>query len=56
VIGCLCIGAPVRDGHDADIRSWTRADRAHLDKPLHDAVSRWLSDAWPFRHPDYAAR
>jgi hypothetical protein len=56
VIGCLCIGAPVRDGYDADVRSWTRADRAHLDKPLHDAVSRWLSRDWPFRHPDYAAR
>ena len=56
VIGCLYIGAPVRDGYDADVRSWTRADRAHLDKPLHDAVSRWLSRDWPFRHPDYAAR
>jgi hypothetical protein len=22
----------------------------------YDAVSWWLSDAWPFRHPDYAAR
>jgi hypothetical protein len=56
VIGCLYIGAPVRDGYDADVRSWTRADRAHLDKPLHDAVTRWLSRVWPFRQPDYAAR
>ena len=56
VIGCLYIGSSDREGHDADVRSWTRADRAHLDRPLYDAVSRWLSDAWPFRHPDYAAR
>jgi hypothetical protein len=56
VIGCLYIGSSDRDGHDADVRSWTRGDRAHLDRPLYDAVSRWLSDAWPFRHPDYAAR
>jgi hypothetical protein len=56
VIGCLYIGSSDRDGYDADVRSWTRADRAHLDRPLYEAVSRWLSDAWPFHHPDYAAR
>jgi hypothetical protein len=56
VIGCLYIRPPVRDGYDADVRSWTRADRADLDKPLHDAVSEWLSAAWPFELPDYAAR
>ena len=56
MIGCLYIRPPVRDGYDADVRSWTSADRAHLDKPLHDAVTEWLSAAWPFEHPDYAAR
>ena len=56
VIGCLYIGSSDRDGYDADVRSWTRSDRAHLDRPLYDAVSRWLWDDWPFRHPDYAAR
>jgi hypothetical protein len=56
VIGCLYIRPPVRDGYDADVRSWTRADRAHLDKPLHDTVTEWLSAAWPFERPDYAAR
>ena len=56
MIGCVYIGSSDRDGYDADVRSWTRADRAHLARPLYDAVSRWLSDAWPFRRPDYAAR
>ena len=56
VIGCVYIGRSGRDGHDADVRSWVRADRADLDKPLHDAVTQWLSEAWPFRHPDYAPR
>jgi hypothetical protein len=56
VIGCLYIRSPARDGYDADVRSWTRADRAQLDKPLHDAVTEWLSAAWPFERPDYADR
>jgi hypothetical protein len=56
VIGCVYIGRSAEDGYDADVRSWVRADRAHLDKPLHDAVTQWLAEAWPFRHPDYTPR
>lgn len=56
VIGSVYIRPSSRDGYDADVRSWVRADRAGLDKPLHDRVTRWLADAWPFRKPDYAER
>jgi len=56
VIGCVYIGRPGEEGYDADIRSWVRADRGHLDKPLYDAVTRWLAEAWCFQHPDYAPR
>jgi hypothetical protein len=56
VIGCVYIYPPRRDGYDVDVRSWVSADRAELDKPLHDEVWRWLSEAWPFRRPDYAER
>jgi hypothetical protein len=56
VIGCVYIYPPRRDGYDVDVRSWVRADRADLDKPLHDVVRRWLAEAWPFRRPDYAER
>jgi hypothetical protein len=56
VIGCLYIYPPRRDGYDVDVRSWVSAGRAELDKPLHDAVLCWLSEAWPFRQPDYAER
>ena len=56
VIGCVYFYPPRRGGYDVDVRSWVRADRAELDKPLHDAVRRWLSEAWPFRRPDYAER
>lgn len=56
VIGCVYFYPPRRGGYDVDVRSWVRADRAELDKPLHDVVRRWLSEAWPFRRPDYAER
>jgi hypothetical protein len=56
VIGCVYIGQSGKDGYDADVRSWVRADRSHLDKPLYDTVTRWLSESWPFRRPDYAPR
>jgi hypothetical protein len=56
VIGTVYIRPASRDGYDADVRSWVRADHAELDKPLHDVVRRWLADAWPFRNPDYAQR
>lgn len=56
VIGCVYIGASRVAGFDADVRSWVRGDRPQLDKPLYEAVAQWLSDAWPFRNPDYAPR
>ena len=56
VIGCLYI-YPAKDGeHDAQARSWVRADVAHLDASLHAAVSRWLVERWPFRCVRYADR
>lgn len=56
VIGGVYI-YPAKDGeHDAQVRSWVRADVAELDAPLHAAVSTWLGAAWPFRRVRYAAR
>ena len=56
VIGCVYI-YPARDGeHDAAVRSWVRARDAQLDVPLHDAVTRWLAERWPFERVAYAAR
>ncbi len=56
VIGCLYI-YPAKDGvHDAQVRSWVRADVAELNAPLHAAVSRWLAERWPFERVIYAAR
>ncbi|NRQ34144.1 N-acetyltransferase [Nonomuraea sp. NN258] len=56
VIGCVYI-YPSRDqDHDADVSSWVRADRAHLDVPLYEAVTAWLSTGWPFKAVDYHSR
>ena len=56
VIGCVYFYPPRQAGDDVDVRSWVRADRAELDKPLHDVIRGWLAEAWPFQQPDYAAR
>jgi hypothetical protein len=56
VIGCVYLYPSKRPGFDADVRSWVRADRAELDKPLYELVSHWLADSWPFTNPDYAPR
>lgn len=41
---------------DAQVRSWVRSDRAELDVQVHDAVTDWLRNAWPFLVVTYAAR
>jgi hypothetical protein len=56
VIGCVYIYPARDDGSIVEVRSWVRADRADLDKSLHDAVSRWLSTDWPFAQVRYAPR
>jgi hypothetical protein len=56
VIGCVYI-YPSRDENvDADVRSWVRADRGGLDRPLYEAVRGWLSSDWPFGAVQYAER
>ncbi len=54
-IGCVYI-YPAETESGADVRSWVRADHAHLDIPLYDAVSEWLRQDWPFESVDYANR
>lgn len=56
VIGCVYLYPPKREGYDLDARSWVRADRAALDKPVYEAVLAWVAADWPFRSVDYAAR
>ena len=56
VIGCLYIYPAREAGHDAQVRSWVRADVAELDAALHAAVTQWLAERWPFRRVIYADR
>jgi hypothetical protein len=56
VIGCVYL-YPAADGeHDAQIRSWVRADVAALDPVVHSEVSRWIAERWPFAKVRYAQR
>lgn len=55
VIGCVYIYPnEAKDG--VRVRSWVRKSHAHLDKPLYEAVSQWLSESWPFENVEYAPR
>jgi hypothetical protein len=56
VLGCVYIYPSRDERHDADVRSWVRADVAELDVQVHAAVSRWLAEDWPFAAVDYAGR
>ena len=63
VIGCVYI-YPLKNrepggsvaARSASVQSWVRADRAQLDRPLHDAVLSWLQHDWPFDSIEYAPR
>ena len=54
VIGCVYIYPST--SHDASVRSWVRASRAEVDRPVWQALSGWLARDWPFASIDYAAR
>jgi hypothetical protein len=56
VIGCVYIDPDDTKVADAMVRCWVRADRAHLDEPLADAVRHWLRTDWPFASVRFPGR
>lgn len=48
VIGCVYLYPTRSPDYDVEVQSWVRADRAHLDAPLADAVAAWLKRSWPW--------
>jgi hypothetical protein len=56
VVGCVYIYPLREDPAVAEVQSWVRADRADLDVPLYEAVSRWLAADWPIERVQYAPR
>lgn len=56
VIGCVYLYPTKSEDHDVVVQSWVRADHADLDRPLADAVARWLAAEWPWQRVDRAGR
>jgi hypothetical protein len=56
VIGCVYIYPSDDELAEANVRSWVRADRSELDRPLYEAVTDWLTTRWPFGAFAYASR
>ena len=56
VIGCVYIDPDETGAADAKVRCWVRADLAHLDQPLADAVRSWLRTDWPFASVRFPGR
>jgi hypothetical protein len=56
VIGCVYLYPSASSEHDVDVQSWVTAARADLDEVLADAVTAWLSDAWPWGRADRHGR
>ena len=56
VIGCVYLYPTNAHGHDVQVQSWVRADRAELDVPLADAVASWLAADWPWERPERHGR
>ena len=56
VIGCVYLYPAAAADHDVTVQSWVRADRASLDRPLADAVARWLVTDWPWERVDRCGR
>lgn len=56
VIGCVYIYPAKSPDHDASVSSWVRASRAEMDPIVFRALSTWIAQSWPFKHPYYATR
>ncbi|WKD34055.1 N-acetyltransferase [Streptomyces xanthophaeus] len=58
VIGCLYIHPSREDARRVVVSHWVRADRAALDGPVHERITRWLREVWPSDagRIDYASR
>jgi hypothetical protein len=54
VIGCLYI-YPGDDGVNS-VLSWVTASRHEMDRVVWEAISEWISVAWPFDRVAYASR
>jgi hypothetical protein len=58
VLGCVYIYPPSRQGFDAEVYLWARADElpGGLEKELEVRVRNWLAERWPFQNVAYPGR
>lgn len=56
VIGCVYLYPASSDSYDVSVRSWVRADRKSLDRPLADSVAAWINARWPWQRLDRHGR
>ena len=50
LLGCVYVDPPEKDGADADVSFWVRADELDtgLEAELEAAVRAWIAADWPF--------
>ncbi|MCK0112206.1 N-acetyltransferase [Ornithinimicrobium sp. F0845] len=56
VIGCVYLYPASSQEYDVSVQSWVRADRAHLDTPLAEALVDWIATDWPWERLDRYGR
>jgi hypothetical protein len=56
VIGCVYIDPDDTGAADAMVRTWVRADHAHLDAPLAQAVRQWIQNEWSLASARFPGR
>jgi hypothetical protein len=58
VLGCVYVDPPERQGADAEVTMWVRADEegTGLEETLQGAVSEWITAEWPFERVRWPGR
>jgi len=58
LLGCVYLEPAEKDGYDAEVAMWVRADElaTGLEDVLEATVRRWVAEAWPFARVGYPGR
>jgi RimJ/RimL family protein N-acetyltransferase len=58
LLGCVYVDPAEKEGYDAEVTWWVRADElgGDLDQAVGEAARAWLERAWPFRRVAFPGR
>jgi hypothetical protein len=58
LLGCVYVDPPEKEGEDAVVAFWVRADEedGDLEDVLEAEVRRWIAEAWPFAAVSWPGR